>query len=131
MVRSFKVFTQLVDAQGKKWAQHDALPGGGCCPTNTWADGEVIVDEHLIPLGADLPPGPYQLVVGMYDVQPMTRLPVYDADGKPLPADRVPISSVTIEPAQGTGQPVATRTEPPFDVHDVIFLPLVGKGSPQ
>jgi hypothetical protein len=104
MAQPFKVFTHLEDAQGKAWAQHDAQPGEGCCPTDTWADGEVIVDRHTIPLSADLPPGTYQLVVGMYDEGTLTRVPAYAADGAQLPQDAIPISSVTIAPAQTPSQ---------------------------
>ncbi|NIV38511.1 MAG: hypothetical protein GWN58_56580, partial [Anaerolineae bacterium] len=52
MVRPFKVFTHLLDSEGTIQAQHDAAPGGGCCPAHTWVKGEVIVDEHPIALGA-------------------------------------------------------------------------------
>ena len=52
MVRPFKVFTHLLDAEGNIWAQHDAHPGGGCCPANTWVEDEVIMagedDEFLV-----------------------------------------------------------------------------------
>jgi hypothetical protein len=104
MAQPFKVFTHLEDAQGKTWAQHDAQPGEGCCPTDTWTDGEVIVDRHTIPLSADLPPGAYQLVVGMYDEATLNRVPAYSADGTQLPNDSIPISSVTIGPAQAPSQ---------------------------
>lgn len=100
MAQPFKVFTHLEDSQGKSWAQHDAQPGEGCCPTDTWADGEVIVDRHTIPLSADLLPGTYQLVVGMYDEGTLNRVPAFGADGAQLPSDAIPISAVTIEPAQ-------------------------------
>jgi mannosyltransferase len=131
MVRSFKVFTHLVNAQGTVWAQHDALPGEGCCPTHSWADGEVIVDEHLIPLGTDLPPGTYELVVGMYDEQDASRLPAYAANGESLPGDYVSIRTIAIEPAQRPGIQATTPAEPHFNFDYTFFLPLVCKGSPR
>jgi hypothetical protein len=131
MVRPFKVFTHLVNAQGTVLAQHDAPPGGSCCPTHTWADGEVIVDEHLIPLDVNLPPGTYELVVGMYDEQAASRLPAYAASGEPLPGDSVTIRSVTIEPAQGPESQATAAAMPQFDTSYILFLPLVCKGSPQ
>jgi len=97
MVLPFKVFTHLVDAEGTTRAQHDAPPGGGCCPANTWVEGEVIVDEHLIALGTGLVPGTYSLVVGLYDEETESRVSAYDADGAPLADDRIEIAELTIE----------------------------------
>jgi uncharacterized membrane protein len=128
MILPFKVFTHLLDGEDTIRAQHDALPGGGCCPTNTWAEGEVIVDEHPIALGADLPPGTYKLVVGMYDEETESRVPAYDAEGTPLAHDRIEIARVTIEPppTQGQDEVVLPTLE---DVQSTIYLPLVIKGA--
>jgi hypothetical protein len=43
--------------------------------------GQVVADPYRIPVSADTPPGPLELRVGMYDLQTMTRLPVYDKNG--------------------------------------------------
>jgi hypothetical protein len=130
MVRPFKVFTHLVDAEGTIWAQHDAPPGGGCCPANTWNEDEVIVDEHPIALGADLLPGTYWLVVGMYDEEFETRLPAYDAAGTPLAHDQIEIVELTIE------SPSAQREDEvilpsPDNLHFGVYLPLVSQGAPR
>lgn len=130
MVRPFKVFTHLIDADNTTWAQHDAPPGEGCCPANTWIEGEVIVDQHPIRLGADLTPGIYQLVVGMYDEETASRLPAYDANGYQLPHDRVQISGVTVQPASATGQEGTIPTGPKFDSDYVIYLPLLQRMKP-
>ena len=128
MVSPFKVFTHLVDAEDTIWAQHDAQPGGGCCPANTWAEGEVIVDEHPMALGMDLPPGTYRLVVGMYDEETWNRVPAYGTDGSPLAHDRIEIVEVTIEssPEQERGEPVLPSLS---DLDFTLFLPLVTKGA--
>jgi uncharacterized membrane protein len=125
MVRPFKVFTHLVDDHNKVWAQHDAPPGGGCCPANTWAEGEVIMDEHPITLDADLPPGTYYLVTGMYDEGTASRLPAYDADGNKLPLDRVQIRTVTIQSGSAT-----TPTGPLLDFDHVLHVPLLHRWEP-
>ncbi|MEZ4643929.1 MAG: hypothetical protein R3E31_14555 [Chloroflexota bacterium] len=44
--------------------QADQWPGG--LPSNTWAAGQVIVDDVLLDIPADLPAGDYQLAVGVY-----------------------------------------------------------------
>jgi 4-amino-4-deoxy-L-arabinose transferase-like glycosyltransferase len=125
MVRPFKVFTHLLDDRGTTVAQHDAQPGGGCCPANTWAEGEVIVDEHPISLGADLAPGQYELVVGMYDQEADSRLPAYDGGGNPLTGDRIHIDRVVLEPApNGEGE------QPLFEFDHGYYLPLLTRGEP-
>jgi hypothetical protein len=125
MVQPFKVFTHLLDGQGVTVAQHDAEPGGGCCPANTWAEGEVIVDEHPIALGADLAPGRYDLVAGMYDPEADSRLPAYDAGGQQLAGDRIQIDGVVVGPAPG-----GEGEEPLFQFEHVFYLPLVSRGEP-
>lgn len=126
MVRPFKVFAHLIDAEDKIWAQHDAPPGEGCCPANTWAEGEVIVDPHPMVLGTDLPTGTYQLVVGMYDQESEARVPAYDDAGNQLARDRVQIREIVIEPGAASGQEVL---QPEFGFDYRVLLPLVTKGQ--
>jgi mannosyltransferase len=127
MVLSFKVFVHLVDDAGSIQAQHDAVPGEGCCPTNTWVKGEIIVDEHPIALRADMVPGSYQLEVGMYDQEADRRLPVYAADGEPLAGDRVLLDRVAVEPAPAGSQAAQVPAAPLFEFEHKAFLPLVSK----
>lgn len=49
------------------WAGHDGRPGQGSAPTTTWQPGDLILDEHQIRLPADMPPGEYEIEVGLYD----------------------------------------------------------------
>ena len=72
----FKVFVHLRDAQNHVVAQHDAEPAGGEAPTNGWQAGEIIVDEHLVNVPAETPPGEYGLYVGLYDSVSGARLPL-------------------------------------------------------
>ncbi len=65
--QSYTVFTHVVDADGNLVAGHDSFPANGAAPTETWVTGRVYADVHLIQLPADLPPGSYRLVAGMYD----------------------------------------------------------------
>jgi hypothetical protein len=57
----------LLDAEGKLVAQHDGPPNAGQSPTSGWLKGDRVLDEHQIPLPADLPAGEYRLIVGLYD----------------------------------------------------------------
>ncbi|NWG18122.1 MAG: glycosyltransferase family 39 protein, partial [Chloroflexi bacterium] len=78
--RRYKVFVQLLDADGVLAAQRDSEPGGGSALTINWPPGTTITDHHglLLP---DLTPGEYTLIVGLYDLDdPSARLPVGDGD---------------------------------------------------
>jgi mannosyltransferase len=130
MARPFKVFTHLLDADGKLWTQDDAPPGGGCCPANTWAKGEVIVDHHPIALPADLPPGTYWLAAGMYDEDTDTRLPAFSAAGEPYAKGRVPLTSVDVKAAVASSGQEDVAVEPVFEFDFKIYLPLIHQGRP-
>jgi hypothetical protein len=78
----YTVFVHVIDEEGDIVAQADHWPGG--LPSQTWAAGQVIVDEVLLPVDADVPPGKYRIAVGLYTAEDGVRLPV---DGET--ADRV------------------------------------------
>jgi len=61
-----KVFVHLIDGAGTLVAQADAEPGVGFAPTVTWQPGDTIVDRYGVQLPADLVPGRYTLLTGMY-----------------------------------------------------------------
>ena len=120
-VKPYKVFTHLGDGGlSPPVAQHDDLPGEGCCPPNTWVQGEVVVDRHLVPLPADLDPGTYLLTAGMYDEPTGLRLSVFDAQGNEVVGDRIPIAEVVIHP-RSTPAPLPILPKMNFR----IYLPLV------
>jgi len=96
MDRDYTVFTHLVDAGGRIWAQHDSQPLGGDYPTSLWSVGEVVADEHILVIGRDAPPGEYRLVVGMYELATGKRLPAFDEGGERLPGDAIPLGPVAI-----------------------------------
>jgi len=79
----YKVTVQLLDERGELAAQHDAEPGAELAPTSAWRPGQLVVDRHGISLPADLPPGPYRLIVGLYHIGTGERLPV-TLEGHPL-----------------------------------------------
>ncbi|MFQ5436001.1 MAG: hypothetical protein ACE5FD_14095, partial [Anaerolineae bacterium] len=79
MARPYTVFVHLINSAGQLVAQTDGQPGGNARPTNTWAVGEAIADNYAIQLPTDLPPGDYELRVGMYTWPELTRLPVTGA----------------------------------------------------
>jgi len=70
----YKVTVQVLDAAGQLEAQHDAEPGGGFRPTDTWVEGEVIVDRSGVALPSNLSAGRYTLIVGVYHAYSGERL---------------------------------------------------------
>jgi hypothetical protein len=59
-------FVQVLAANGDKIAQSDQQAGGVYYPTSLWQPGDTLRDRHTLTLPAGAPPGPYQLLVGMY-----------------------------------------------------------------
>ena len=95
---AYKVFSHLGQPGFVPLAQDDREPGDGCCPTDTWVEGEIVVDRHVIALPADLTPDTYALMVGMYNDANGQRLPVFDAEGRELPDQQVLLAEVAVRP---------------------------------
>ena len=68
------VVVQLLDAAGHVVAGLEAQPLDGRYPTQAWAAGELVRDRHTLSLPADLAPGAYRLIVGMYRAADRARL---------------------------------------------------------
>lgn len=75
LARNYQVFAHLYDGQ-QLWAQHDGAPECTINATTRWEPGQMIPDQHIIPLPADIPPGTMPLLVGMYDLLSYERLGV-------------------------------------------------------
>jgi hypothetical protein len=88
----YTVFVHLVGAEIV--AQEDSQPYGGDYPTSAWATGEIVRDSHTVRLKPEVRPGAYQLVVGLYRLENLARLPVM-IDDQPR-ADYVPLAQITV-----------------------------------
>jgi hypothetical protein len=89
----YKVFTQVVDANGKIIAQHDAIAGAAAYPTSHWPIGALVRDRFLLTLDADAAPGPYILIAGLYRPgQSLPRLRIQGAD-----QDHVVLAQINVE----------------------------------
>ncbi|MCB8925026.1 MAG: hypothetical protein H6652_05305 [Ardenticatenaceae bacterium] len=75
----YSTFVHLVGPDGQIVVQGDQWPGG--LPSNTWANGQVIIDEYAIQLPEDAPLGSYQIVLGIYAPANGQRLPITAEDG--------------------------------------------------
>jgi mannosyltransferase len=78
----YKVFLHLLDSDGNLVSQRDSEPGGGLALTTTWQPGQVVSDNHGLLIPSDLPPGQYQLTLGLYELENVNnRLPITTKDG--------------------------------------------------
>jgi len=93
--QSFTVFSQVLDGEGNLVAGHDSQPADGAVPTERWAAGRVYADSHLIQLPADLPPGTYRLVAGMYNVF-LNRVAASGPDGTRFEDGAVPLGEMDL-----------------------------------
>jgi mannosyltransferase len=98
MAKSYTVFTHLLDADSRIWAQQDGIPVRGARPTTGWVPGEVIRDEVQLAVDPQAPPGDYVIEVGLYDAgdPALPRLSVLDKAGLPV-NDRVLLAEVRVE----------------------------------
>jgi 4-amino-4-deoxy-L-arabinose transferase-like glycosyltransferase len=98
----YTTFVHLRDNANQNAAQKDQPPAQGQYPTSLWDAGEIIVDEVTLSL-AEVPPGEYTLVVGLYDFATGARLPLVDrietastGESSPSAINELPLESVTI-----------------------------------
>ncbi|MDY7041122.1 MAG: glycosyltransferase family 39 protein, partial [Chloroflexota bacterium] len=92
----YHVFVHL-EGEGQLWAQGDNAPGCGFKPTSAWAVGQVVVDPaYIVSIPADVPPGEYPLLVGMYEFDSAERLPAVGPDGIVL-GDGVTVAIVEVK----------------------------------
>ena len=93
---SYTVFVHLVSEDGRIWAQQDNIPHNGEWPTTGWMQGEVVPDEHRLTVSADIPPGAYRLITGMYQAESGQRLTAAAGNDTPL-GDYIPLTEIVIE----------------------------------
>ncbi|HEX5690860.1 MAG TPA: glycosyl transferase, partial [Roseiflexaceae bacterium] len=75
----YNVFLHLLDANGRRVAEVNVAPGGAeFPPTSAWQPGRQIAVPLPLGLPADLPPGEYRLVLGIYDIATQQRPPLLE-----------------------------------------------------
>jgi hypothetical protein len=94
--KNYTTFIHLLKADGSLAAQSDVLPANGLYPTSAWRAGDVVLSHHQLSL-ADLAPGYYSVVAGLYLPENWERLPGVDNDGMFLPDNAASLGEITIE----------------------------------
>lgn len=92
---NYTQFVHLVDQDGRRWGQRDREPLDGTYRTTEWEPGEVIIDRFRLIVDPAAPPGPYDLLVGWYDLGTGERLPVLDERGAAI-GDHVVLGPVRV-----------------------------------
>ncbi|MCA9917218.1 MAG: hypothetical protein KC445_04665 [Anaerolineales bacterium] len=78
--QELKLFVHVLDEQGQLVNQLDTIPCNWQCPTSQWQAGQTITDNAQLDLWG-LPPGRYQIGLGLYDANTGERLPLSTGDG--------------------------------------------------
>lgn len=76
MNADYALFLHLLDAAGHTITQRDTVIRGADYPTSRWQPGELAVELADLPLPPDVPNGDYRLMLGVYNMQTMERLPI-------------------------------------------------------
>jgi hypothetical protein len=92
----YVVFVHLLDAAGEVVASHDGPPVDGRYATSAWYPGDIVQDVHRLALDPFVPPGEYQLQVGMYSWPDLERLPVRDSLGEGQVGQIVALQSIQV-----------------------------------
>ena len=91
-----KVLVELVDRDGHVIAQEETQPTIAATPTYDRDPQQTLRDAHYLTIPADTPPGNYRVLVGMYELESGTRLPIQARDGTPL-GDVVELSMIRVK----------------------------------
>jgi hypothetical protein len=93
---NYTVFVHLLNGDGDLVASHDGEPVDGTYPTSAWQPGSLIQDTHRLSLPAELPPGEYDLRIGLYLLETGERLPIIGNDGEAYPDHTLPLPSLVV-----------------------------------
>ncbi|HLE29621.1 MAG TPA: glycosyltransferase family 39 protein [Anaerolineales bacterium] len=92
----YKVFVHLYAAlDAPPAAQQDGEPGGGRNITTSWEPSKQYADNHGVFLPADLAPGDYTLMIGLYNLIDEKRLPI--TLGGESVGDRLKLETITVK----------------------------------
>lgn len=91
------VFVHLLSNRGDLVAQHDNAPVGSMVPRESWPAGATLKYPVSIELPADLEPGTYRVVTGVYRFPSVERLPIV-SDGPNVHDNTIELGRVEVVP---------------------------------
>ncbi len=74
--RDYVLFIHLLNLANNRLAGMDAVPRAGEYPPGLWDKGEGSLESRSVRVPTTIPPGKYELVMGMYQADTKERLPV-------------------------------------------------------
>jgi hypothetical protein len=95
METDYSVFAHVLGVRNQVWARSDGWPAEWRSPTSGWKPGQVVEDVRDLSVDLTIPPGFYDIEVGLY-APSGERLPVVAEDGHWLD-DRVLLSEIRVE----------------------------------
>jgi hypothetical protein len=95
MAGDYRAVVELVDGQGRAWAQDDQMLLGDAYPTSRWLSGEVGREPIRLRVPAGLPAGLYSLQVFVYDPNKQEALDIVDVQG-PSTASAVDVGRLSV-----------------------------------
>jgi len=90
-------FVHLLGPDGLVHGQVDTWPVQGTRPTSSWQAGSTIIEELVLRVAPDAPPGAYTVEAGWYLLATLQRLPVLDAAGATID-DKLLTGSLQVVP---------------------------------
>ncbi|MHB8628334.1 MAG: ArnT family glycosyltransferase [Aggregatilineales bacterium] len=99
----YSSFLQLQTQEFQRIAGDDVLIWRWLYPASLWQPGDTVPDTHSFDVPANLPPGAYRLVAGLY-VFADRRIPAIGVDGTPI-GDSVTIGWVKVPPTTDASVP--------------------------
>jgi hypothetical protein len=92
----YRVYVKLLDSAGSAVTGWDGQPRDGLTPTLVWVPGETVDDTVTLTVPSGTPAGGYQVEVGVYRAEDLTR--VLTLDGAGAPVDHITLGTVRVGP---------------------------------
>jgi mannosyltransferase len=89
MDKDYSLFIHVVGEDEHIWAQRDLLLQHDDHPTSKWPPGEVVAQEYELELPPDVPPGEYDVKIGLYYWKTGERVRVWDERGERVADDAI------------------------------------------
>jgi 4-amino-4-deoxy-L-arabinose transferase-like glycosyltransferase len=98
MKQDYTVFTHLIDEKQNIWGQKDNQPVDGFYPTSRWEVDEIVRDQYDLIISPEVPPGKYQLEIGMYLMETSRRLAILSEETHSPVGDKVLLETIQVQP---------------------------------